>query len=226
MIPSFFKGKPALASEMAQLAAEVKSNRITTVIGGRFQRGIHGTTIIVDAPTGTTSGSSAAASSEHPFQVGIYTDDSDPENPIVGLAVNEDSFLYKDASGDTLTISNLQSFLPTPSLGNQIVLEITLDSWLIPVSAEFKVGSWQTIWPSYTNPIVRNATTKVQEKVIIGIAECSSTDDTRDGLLFPEEEPEMKIIQLVKTDLCCFLSQVRGLPAVLAMPWHRKNQIQ
>jgi hypothetical protein len=226
MIPDFYKGKPATAQDIKQLAAEVKSNRITTVIGGRFQRGIHGTTIIVDPPFGSTGGTSAATGSEYPFQVAIYTDDSDPETPVVGLAVNEDSFLMKDASGDTVTISNLSSFLPTPTLGQQIVLEITLDQYLIPASAMFKVGAWQDIWPSYTNPIYRDPVTKVQEKLIVGIAECSSIDDTRDGILFPEEEPIIKIIQLVKTDLCCFLSQVRGLPALLAMPWHRHNQIE
>ena len=97
---------------------------------------------------------------------------------------------------------------------------------MVASTAQLIVGSWQDIWPGYTNPVVRDATTKRQTKLIVGIAECSSTDDTRDGIAFPPDDPTMKIIQLVKTDLCCFLSQVRGMAALLAMPWHRHNQVQ
>lgn len=214
MIPEFYRGKQILANDFTALANEVKSNRITSVIGGTFQRGIHGTTIIV-SPQINKSGSQTV--NEFPFK--LFLADS-----YVQVSLN--SFLLKDATGDTVEITNLQAFGCQPTVGQQIILEITIDAFGVPSSAELKCGAWQDIWPSYTNPIVRDETTKVQTSLIISIGECSSASDDRDGFIFtPPEGDPVKVIQMVRTDLCCFLAQVRGLPAVLAMPWGRHNQV-
>lgn len=216
MIPDFYKGKQILASDFTSLANEVKSNRITSVVGGTFQRGIHGTTIIIPQQT-TQSQSQQLDDTEFPFRL-FAAEDS--------VKINLNSFLLKDATGDTVTISNLEEFYCIPSIGQEIILEITIDSFGVPSTAMLKCGSWQDIWPTYTNPVVRDPQTKQQNKLIVSIGECSSADDDRYGFLFGSDpENQVKVIQMINMDLCCFMTQLRGLPAVLAMPWGRHNQI-
>lgn len=214
-LPNFSRGQTLAASELNRLAAQVRASTITNVVGGSFQRTTGGTTIIIPPIDG--GGGGGAATREFPFR--LYAADD-------YVQVNLNSFLLKDATGDTVEITNLQAFGCQPTVGQQIILEITIDAFGVPSSAQLKCGAWQEIWPTYTNPIVRDQTTKLQTKLIVSIGECSSENDDRDGFIFtpPEGEP-VKVVQMVRTDLCCFLAQVRGLPAVLAMPWGRHNQV-
>lgn len=213
-LPGFSRGQQLTAADLNRLSAQIRASAITGVIGGSFQRTTGGTTIIVPQTEGSGGG---GAESEFPFRL-FNAGDS--------VKIDLNSFLLRDASGDTVPISNLDDFYCLPTVGQQIILEVTLDAFGIPSTSELKCGAWQDIWPSYTNPIVRDEITKVQTKLIVGIGECSSEDDTRAGFIFTQEEQEpVKVVQMVNTDLCCFLAQVRGLPAVLAMPWHRHNQV-
>lgn len=213
MIPDVYKGKPLYASDIKDLCAEVKSNRITTVVGGRFQRGIHGTTIIIPDTNTTTQETAPATVEEFPFR--LFAGES-------SVYINTNSFLFRDASGDTVTITNLNTFYCDPTVGQQIVLDVSIDTFGLPDSAELKCGTWQSVWPTYSNPVVRNSTTKIQTKLIVPIGECSSIDDPRFGFQWGES---VKVIQMTNTDLCCFLTQIRGLAAIVAMPWYRKNQV-
>ena len=47
MFPSIYSGKPIYAKDLQDLMSEIKSARITSVTGGSFTRGIHGTCINV-----------------------------------------------------------------------------------------------------------------------------------------------------------------------------------
>lgn len=217
-LPGFTRGQQLTAADLNRLSAQIRASTITGVIGGSFQRTTGGTTIVISPVDG--GGGGGAAKTEFPFQ--LYAADD-------YVQVNLNSFLLKDATGDTVEITNLQAFGCQPTVGQQIILEVTIDAFGVPASAELKCGAWQDIWPTYTNPIVRDQTTKLQTKLIVSIGECSSENDDRDGFIFtnPALDPPVpvKVVQMVRTDLCCFLAQVRGLPAVLAMPWGRHNQV-
>jgi hypothetical protein len=215
-LPAFSRGQPLAAAELNRLAAQIRANAITSVVGGSFQRTNGGTSIIIPSTEGG-GGGGGAGTDEFPFQL-FNAGDS--------VKINLNSFLFRDSGGDTVTIGNLGAFYCIPTEGQQIILDIPIDVYGVPGESTLKCGGWQQIWPTYTNPVQRNAETKIQEKLIIPIGEVSSVDDTRDGFIFKNGNNEMKVIQMVKTDLCCFFSQVRGLPAVLAMPWYRKNQVQ
>lgn len=218
-LPAFKKGMALLASDLNRLANQVRASRITSVIGGRVDVTPGGTALTVFPQPGGASGATVA-SEEFPFRL-FAAEES--------VKINLNSFLLRDATGDTVSISNLSTFFCIPTVGQQIILEITINAFGVPSSAELKCGAWQDIWPTYTNPIVRDQTTKLQTKLIVSIGECSDETDDRDGFIFtdPALDPPVpvKVVQMVRTDLCCFLAQVRGLPAVLAMPWGRHNQV-
>jgi hypothetical protein len=82
MIPNIYQGKPIYANDIANLIAEVKSNRITSVAGGSFTRGIHGTCLKLTGSGGGGGGSGNIADLiRHPYRVSYKIGEKNPNKP-------------------------------------------------------------------------------------------------------------------------------------------------
>lgn len=232
MIPDFYKGKQIFASDFTALANEVKSNRITAVIGGTFQRGIHGTTIIV--PHQYYSSSNANAYSyKKPWQ--LIAVPLDKGKKIPKFKVFDQSFLLTDANEDAqyiygVTEGNSTEF-ELPPIPGLIILKIEFDEYMNILGAWLEYAELtEEFWPSYPDPVERDleatgANYLRQKYLRIALHEIAATTDPRDGPIYSipqggDQDPlQVKVIQLVYTDLLLEWQILDGLAAKLAVPW-------
>lgn len=213
----FYKGGDLYASQLNELADEIRKNTIQPGIGYRFTRTSGGTSLIIGDQNGSSGGGGATENSQqYPFKVNYFVFEE-------GYYINVDphSFLWKSPAAETQTIANLESNFAFPGLGEMVVLKITLDSNLQPNGAYFIVGAHQDFWEGYPNPIERDPSNGRQGVLFVPIAEISSPDDSRSGTVVGDK----KIINLTKTDLCLFLTAIDGQAAVVAAPWISHNEI-
>jgi len=215
----FYKGGPLYASQLNELADEIRKNTIQPGSGYLINRTSGGTTLVIQDQNGGSGGSGGTAESleQYPFKVNYFVFEE-------GYYINVDphSFLWKSPAADTQTIANLESNFAFPSLGEMVVLKITLDSNYRPNGAYFIVGAYQSFWEGYPDPIERDPENGRQGVLYVPIAEISSADDSRSGTVVGDK----KIINLTRTDLCLFLTAIGGQAAVVAAPWISHNEIQ
>lgn len=231
-LPAFKKGMALLASDLNRLAAQVRASRVTSVIGGKLDVSPGGTSITI-APQAGTGGGGVAASYTKPWElIGVPLADGET---IPKFKVFDQSFLLTDANEDAqyiygVTEGNSTEF-ELPPIPGLIILKIEFDEYMNILGAWLEYAELtEGFWPSYPDPVERDieatgANYLRQKYLRIALHEVASTTDPREGPIYSipqggDQDPlQVKVIQLVSTDLLLEWQILDGLAAKLAVPW-------
>jgi len=207
-------GKEPWVAAFNKLLDEMRTLRVQRAPGMLVSVGSGGTRVVPITKPAAWSGATTTQAS-HPFKIQTVSTNSGLQ-----FQVNPHSFLWKSPTGTTVPIENLDDTFDV-GLGELVVLKVELDEALDVVSAYLQSGPYSSAWPSYTNPIERDATTKKQTALYIPIAEGTSTDDSRTGVTIGV----VKVVNQTTTDICLFLTSIEGRAAVIGVPWVSHNQV-
>lgn len=239
MFPSIYSGKEILAKDLQDLIAEIKSARITSVIGGSYIRGVNGTCIKISPTSGGGGGGSAI--STLPFAVLPYTPETPPTppDPRPVFEINPVSYIWQSPATITRVIVSPFNtpgqypgfYLPDPPAA--IVVTVTFDESMAVYTAileQIKLDEWPENAGGYPWPIERDfaatgANYGRQKKLYIVLAEVSTPEDGRDGTVYTDQGKEKKVIQLVKSHLLLDWQILDGLAAKIAIPWQDQPQL-
>ncbi|MFZ9497500.1 MAG: hypothetical protein ACO265_04690 [Polynucleobacter sp.] len=240
MFPSIYSGKPIYAKDLQDLMSEIKSARITSVVGGSFTRGIHGTCITIKQSNAAAGG--GAGSEKLPFQVFESPDPEDPAPTRPLFEVNPVSYIWKG-------IGNIERAIVTPfntpgqyarfnlpdapgaivvtitfdermGITDAILEQIPLDEW--PEGAGGPAGY---PWPIERDEEATGANYLRQKKLYIVLAEVSTPEDGREGTVVNDGGTQKKIIQMVKSHLMLDWQLLDGLATKVAIPWADQPQL-
>jgi hypothetical protein len=210
-LPSFYPRRPLPAADLNALANEIRAQSLCPGQGYRINRTPGGTTLVIDQNQSSPSDQTKKAL---PFELYRGTGYSDFA---VGLG-----YLSKAAgTQDTQTITGLYEN-NSVSVGDIVFLTVTFDENYAVSSAYIEVGS-TSAWTNFPDPAEYDETNIDQQtKYHHLIAQIVETTDTRDGTEYALGEAgdvHVKVIQLLKTNLCLFLTALHGRGAVIALPW-------
>lgn len=239
MFPNVRAGDTIRAEHIHQLIDEIKKAQIKSVRGGTFLSNTGGTSISIDAPSGS-GGGGGASKTVHPFKIVAGYDSNGGKT----LRVAGQSYLQNIETGIQIPITGLgavidgpndnendQGQFSLPQIGDMVWLTVQVFG-LVVTSAYIEYGTpgEEGAWPNFPLPVEQSDDDIPECRYSrIALAEIHGEGEDVDGDSYrigAGENAEVRIVrQLVNTHLGVKLGVLNYLVAPIIMPWAAPGRV-